>query len=88
MRVWLHACGFAGFCVQCVSVTNCGNFGLAGFSTGAVHMFNMQSGLYRGSFGDPSGKCDDGEQQHTCTHTLNYNAVHWLAYVRCLLMKA
>eukprot|EP00117_Sycon_ciliatum_P046757 scpid15153/ scgid33462/ WD repeat-containing protein 36; T-cell activation WD repeat-containing protein len=38
----------------CVSVTNCGNFGLAGFSTGAVHMFNMQSGLYRGSFGDPS----------------------------------
>ncbi|KAG0705974.1 Utp21 specific WD40 associated putative domain-containing protein [Suillus ampliporus] len=36
--------------VKCVCVTACGNFGLAGSSTGEIHMWNMQSGLKRKSF--------------------------------------
>ncbi|KAJ3736079.1 Utp21 specific WD40 associated putative domain-containing protein [Lentinula guzmanii] len=33
-----------------VCVTACGNFGLAGSSTGAIHMWNMQSGIRRRTF--------------------------------------
>ncbi|KIJ69248.1 hypothetical protein HYDPIDRAFT_81033 [Hydnomerulius pinastri MD-312] len=33
--------------VKCVGVSACGNFGIAGTSTGEIHMWNMQSGLKR-----------------------------------------
>ncbi|KAF9227632.1 Utp21-domain-containing protein [Gyrodon lividus] len=33
--------------VQCVCVSACGNFGIAGSSTGEIYMWNMQSGLKR-----------------------------------------
>ncbi|KAJ3911203.1 quinon protein alcohol dehydrogenase-like superfamily, partial [Lentinula edodes] len=33
-----------------VCVTACGNFGLAGSSTGVIHMWNMQSGIRRRTF--------------------------------------
>jgi U3 small nucleolar RNA-associated protein 21 len=36
--------------IQCVCVTACGNFGLAGSSAGEIHMWNLQSGLKRKSF--------------------------------------
>ncbi|OCH93410.1 Utp21-domain-containing protein [Obba rivulosa] len=36
--------------VKAVCVTACGNFGLASSSTGAIHMYNMQSGIFRKSF--------------------------------------
>ncbi|RDB22141.1 U3 small nucleolar RNA-associated protein 21 [Hypsizygus marmoreus] len=36
--------------VKAVCVTACGNFGLASSSTGAIHMWNMQSGIKRKSF--------------------------------------
>ncbi|KAF5373929.1 hypothetical protein D9758_000754 [Tetrapyrgos nigripes] len=36
--------------VKAVCVTACGNFGLASSSTGAIHMWNMQSGIKRRSF--------------------------------------
>ncbi|PPQ63266.1 hypothetical protein CVT24_006791 [Panaeolus cyanescens] len=36
--------------VKTVCVTACGNFGLAGSSTGEIHMWNMQSGIKRKSF--------------------------------------
>lgn len=35
---------------QDVCVTACGNFGLAGSSTGQIHMWNMQSGIQRKSY--------------------------------------
>jgi U3 small nucleolar RNA-associated protein 21 len=44
--------------VQAVCVTACGNFGLAGSSTGEIRMWNMQSGKERKSFalsGPPPG---------------------------------
>ncbi|KAG6831361.1 hypothetical protein H0H87_005372 [Tephrocybe sp. NHM501043] len=36
--------------VKAVCVTACGNFGLASSSTGAIHMWNMQSGIRRKTF--------------------------------------
>ncbi|KAI6028634.1 Utp21 specific WD40 associated putative domain-containing protein [Pisolithus orientalis] len=36
--------------VKCVCVTACGNFGIAGSSTGEIHMWNMQSGIKRKVF--------------------------------------
>ncbi|KAF8136615.1 Utp21 specific WD40 associated putative domain-containing protein [Boletus edulis] len=36
--------------VKCVCVSACGNFGIAGSSTGEIHMWNMQSGLKRKTF--------------------------------------
>lgn len=36
-----------------VFVTHCGNFVLVGYNNGEVEKFNIQSGLYRGSYGNP-----------------------------------
>ncbi|KXN80981.1 hypothetical protein AN958_06493 [Leucoagaricus sp. SymC.cos] len=36
--------------IKDVCVTACGNFGLAGSSTGQIHMWNMQSGIKRKSY--------------------------------------
>lgn len=36
--------------LQDICVTACGNFGLAGSSTGLIHMWNMQSGIKRKSY--------------------------------------
>jgi len=41
--------------LQCVEITSCGNFGLIGYSSGHVDIYNMQSGLHRGSYGNPKG---------------------------------
>ena len=38
-----------------VTITTCGNFAIIGQSSGYVNKFNMQSGLYRGSYGNPKG---------------------------------
>ena len=38
---------------QCVDITACGNFVVIGYDTGHVDRFNLQSGLARGSYGDP-----------------------------------
>ena len=35
----------------CCDISPCGNFCIIGYSTGHMDMYNMQSGLYRGSFG-------------------------------------
>ena len=35
-----------------VIVTACGNFVLIGYSSGHVDVYNLQSGIHRGSFGD------------------------------------
>ncbi|KAI6045674.1 Utp21 specific WD40 associated putative domain-containing protein [Pisolithus marmoratus] len=48
--------------VKCVCVTACGNFGIAGSSTGEIQMWNMQSGIKRKVF--KLGPCP-----HTATGT-------------------
>ncbi|XP_015915378.1 WD repeat-containing protein 36 [Parasteatoda tepidariorum] len=35
----------------CLTISSCGNFVLIGYNTGHLDKFNIQSGLYRGSFG-------------------------------------
>jgi len=48
--VWLY--------MQCVDVSSCGNFCIVGYNTGHVDVFNMQSGLHRGSYVNPvTGQC-------------------------------
>lgn len=41
-----------GDVATCLTVTNCGNFVIIGYSNGQVHRFNMQSGIHRGTFGN------------------------------------
>ena len=43
-----------GLFVSCVAATSCGNFCLIGYSSGSVEIYNMQSGLHRGSYLDKS----------------------------------
>ena len=40
-----------------MTITSCGNFAVAGMSTGHIELFNMQSGLHRGELGCPRGGC-------------------------------
>ncbi|KAL4237143.1 WD repeat-containing protein 36 [Mactra antiquata] len=69
---------------QCVEITSCGNFGLIGYSSGHIHMYNLQSGIYRGSFGDPKGHdscvqglCVDGLNQMTVSAGRNGDVKFW-----------
>ncbi|XP_014768980.1 WD repeat-containing protein 36 [Octopus bimaculoides] len=41
-----------------VGITSCGNYCLLGYSSGHVDVFNIQSGIYRGSYGEE--RCHDG----------------------------
>ncbi|KAG8505660.1 WD repeat-containing protein 36, partial [Galemys pyrenaicus] len=57
-----------------VDVTSCGNFAVIGLSSGAVDVYNMQSGIHRGSFGKDQahkgsvrGVAVDGLNQLTVT---------------------
>ncbi|XP_054708031.1 WD repeat-containing protein 36-like [Uloborus diversus] len=37
---------------MCLNISSCGNFVVIGYSNGHLHKFNMQSGIFRGSYGD------------------------------------
>ncbi|XP_006977993.1 WD repeat-containing protein 36 [Peromyscus maniculatus bairdii] len=57
-----------------VDITSCGNFAIIGLSSGTVDVYNMQSGIHRGSFGDDKahtgsvrGVAVDGLNQLTVT---------------------
>ena len=41
--------------VQCVTISSCGNFTIVGDSSGHVDIYNVQSGLHRGSLGKDKG---------------------------------
>uniref|UniRef100_A0A8C0KM54 WD repeat domain 36 n=1 Tax=Canis lupus dingo TaxID=286419 RepID=A0A8C0KM54_CANLU len=38
--------------LEAVDITSCGNFAVIGLSSGTVDVYNMQSGIHRGSFGE------------------------------------
>lgn len=40
----------------CMDVSPCGNFCVLGYSSGHIDVYNMQSGIYRGSYGKDKGK--------------------------------
>lgn len=54
---------------SCVTVTSCGNFGLLGYTSGHVDLYNMQSGLFRGSFG--SENAHDGAVTGVAVNSVN-----------------
>lgn len=37
----------------CAFLTHCGNFAIIGYSTGHIDKFNVQSGIHRGTYGQP-----------------------------------
>ncbi|ERL92025.1 WD repeat-containing protein 36 isoform X1 [Dendroctonus ponderosae] len=58
----------------CLCLTQCGNFVIVGYNTGHVDRFNIQSGIWRGTYGDPKahessirGVATDGLNQVTIT---------------------
>ncbi|RZC37447.1 WD repeat-containing protein 36, partial [Asbolus verrucosus] len=53
----------------CLCLTHCGNFVIVGYSTGHADRFNMQSGLWRDSYGKP--KAHDSSVRGLTTDSLN-----------------
>ncbi|KAF0031809.1 hypothetical protein F2P81_016364 [Scophthalmus maximus] len=53
-----------------VDITSCGNFAVIGSSSGRVDVYNLQSGLHRGCYGD-SEKAHCGAVRGVATDTLN-----------------
>lgn len=82
-----------GIYVSAVTMTYCGNFCLIGYNTGNVDMFNMQSGIYRGSFSD--GDVDTAHTRQVSGISVNHlNQVvvtcgwdNWLKFWRFKTMK-
>ncbi|KAF6718815.1 WD repeat-containing protein 36 [Oryzias melastigma] len=54
-----------------VDITACGNFAVIGSSCGRVDVYNLQSGLHRGSFGEP-GKAHGGVVRGVAVDALNH----------------
>ncbi|KAG1680276.1 WD repeat-containing protein 36 [Nymphon striatum] len=44
---------FLSATAQCLQLTSCGNFVLIGYDSGHIDKYNVQSGMYRGSYGIP-----------------------------------
>ncbi|XP_028273149.1 WD repeat-containing protein 36 [Parambassis ranga] len=53
-----------------VEITSCGHFAVVGLSCGRVDVFNLQSGLHRGCFGDEE-RAHDGVVRGVATDNLN-----------------
>ncbi|KAF7641992.1 hypothetical protein LDENG_00266720 [Lucifuga dentata] len=53
-----------------VDITSCGNFALIGSSSGRVDVYNLQSGLHRGCYGD-DGKAHRGTLRGVAVDALN-----------------
>nr|XP_046230116.1 WD repeat-containing protein 36 [Scatophagus argus] len=53
-----------------VDITSCGNFAVIGLSCGRVDVYNLQSGLHRGCYGDDE-KAHSGVVRGVATDTLN-----------------
>ncbi|XP_070781157.1 WD repeat-containing protein 36 [Enoplosus armatus] len=59
-----------GTSATAVDITSCGNFAVIGSSCGRVDVYNLQSGLHRGCYGD-NEKAHSGTVQGVATDTLN-----------------
>ncbi|XP_070537319.1 WD repeat-containing protein 36-like [Ptychodera flava] len=76
----------------CVDVSSCGNFFVVGWNTGHVDLYNIQSGLHRGQYGDPTahnravrGVCIDGLNQMTITASTDKTLKFWRFKTKQLL---
>ncbi|CAI5689158.1 unnamed protein product [Oreochromis niloticus] len=59
-----------GAIATAVDITSCGNFAVIGSSCGRVDVYNLQSGLHRGCYGDDE-KAHNGVVRGIATDTLN-----------------
>ena len=73
-----------GALATCLNLTVCGNFVLIGYDSGHVDKFNIQSGIYRGSLGQPlahngvvQGIVSDGLNQIIITGDARKNLKIW-----------
>ena len=58
---------------KCCTISNCGNYFLVGYSSGHVDLYNIQSGLFRGTYGKPNAhKCS---VRGVCTDSLNLTTI-------------
>lgn len=46
--------GQKGISATCACLTHCGNFAVIGYSSGHVDKYNIQSGIHRGTYGEPT----------------------------------
>ncbi|CAH1373221.1 unnamed protein product [Tenebrio molitor] len=60
---------FQDVSATCLFLTHCGNFVIVGYNTGHIDRFNMQSGLWRDTYGNP--KAHDSSARGVVTDTLN-----------------
>ncbi|XP_045767748.1 WD repeat-containing protein 36 [Maniola jurtina] len=59
----------------CLTVTHCGNFVIIGYSNGQVHKFNMQSGIYRGHYGEKGKTAHKGALRGVETDLCNQRVI-------------
>uniref|UniRef100_H3D6U4 WD repeat domain 36 n=1 Tax=Tetraodon nigroviridis TaxID=99883 RepID=H3D6U4_TETNG len=75
---------------QAVDVTSCGNFAVIGSSSGRVDVYNMQSGLHRGCYGD-DGTAHSGAVRGVAVDALNQltftSGSDWLLKFWCFKSK-
>ncbi|XP_046967212.1 WD repeat-containing protein 36 [Vanessa cardui] len=64
-----------GTLATCLTVTHCGNFVLIGYSNGQVHKFNMQSGIYRGHYGNEKKVAHKGAVRGVETDLCNQRVI-------------
>ncbi|CAG04934.1 unnamed protein product, partial [Tetraodon nigroviridis] len=73
-----------------VDVTSCGNFAVIGSSSGRVDVYNMQSGLHRGCYGD-DGTAHSGAVRGVAVDALNQltftSGSDWLLKFWCFKSK-
>ena len=53
-RRQMRHCNVVILWFQCVDISSCGNYCVIGYSSGHADVFNMQSGLHRGSYANPT----------------------------------
>jgi U3 small nucleolar RNA-associated protein 21 len=71
--------GLAAGVVRSVFVTACGNFGLAGSSTGEVALWNMQSGIWRKTFKVGDAPSQGEQSTQAAVNALNGRPITGLA---------
>jgi len=64
---------FANVVATCCTVTSCGNYCVIGYSSGHVDLFNMQSGLHRGTYG--KSKAHECAIRGVATDSLNRTTI-------------
>ncbi|XP_072950068.1 WD repeat-containing protein 36 [Epargyreus clarus] len=64
-----------GTLATCLTVTHCGNFVIIGYSNGQVHKFNMQSGIYRGHYGEEKKLAHKGAVRGVVTDICNERVI-------------